>query len=115
MTTHAALIERLRKIQTYGNYSEYKEYGRTIDEAIAALQADAKDAWVPVSERLPQHGGRYLVWLASTDTGETIGVRNYVSSCRAWDGRVADVITAWSALQLPPPYAAIDTAAGDAG
>jgi hypothetical protein len=35
------LSERLREIQTYGNYAEYKAYNQTIDEACKAVEVVA--------------------------------------------------------------------------
>ena len=60
--------------------------------------------WIPCSERLPEHGGRYLISaLDGIQTRTTVAP--YLPRCKAWTmtGRMAYwKVIAW--MPLPEPY-----------
>ena len=60
--------------------------------------------WIPCSERLPEHGGRYLISVLDGINRRTT-VAPYLPRCKAWamNGRMAYwKVIAW--LPLPEPY-----------
>lgn len=57
--------------------------------------------WIPVTERLPEEAGTYLVTLEYKEHGTGITTLWFHGSL-GWDMRVADVVTAW--MPLPKPY-----------
>jgi hypothetical protein len=58
--------------------------------------------WVPVSERLPEKIGTYLVTLEYKEHGIGITTLWYHGKGIGWDLRVADEVIAWQ--PLPEPY-----------
>ena len=64
--------------------------------------------WIPCSERLPEHGGRYLISvLDGIDRRTTIAP--YLPRCKAWSmtGRMAYwKVIAW--MELPKAYCGAD-------
>lgn len=76
---------------------------RTYDDGYAHGIADAMK-WIPCSERLPEHGGRYLISVLDGINRRTT-VAPYLPRCKAWamNGRMAYwKVIAW--LPLPEPY-----------
>ena len=74
-----------------------------LDKAYEMGKADAI-RWIPCSERLPEHGGRYLISVLDGINRRTT-VAPYLPRCKAWamNGRMAYwKVIAW--LPLPEPY-----------
>lgn len=77
-------------------------------EGIEALMAEGEiydieySPWIPVSERLPEKIGTYLVTLDYKEHGKGITTLWYHGKGIGWDLRVADVVVAWQ--PLPEPY-----------
>ena len=68
------------------------------------LPAQPEQRWIPCSERLPEHGGRYLISVLDGINRRTT-VAPYLPRCKAWamNGRMAYwKVIAW--LPLPEPY-----------
>ena len=66
--------------------------------------AQPEQQWIPCSERLPEHGGRYLISVLDGINRRTT-VAPYLPRCKAWtmNGRMAYwKVIAW--LPLPEPY-----------
>ena len=78
---------------------EYTDYGEFLVAAIEALQEPQVGGWIPVSERLPDVTGNYLViskgstWVANWFNGTWWGIEK---KCRWTD------VEAWQ--PLPEPY-----------
>lgn len=89
-----------------------------IDEALARVfkepcgelilrkvpSAQPEQRWIPCSERLPEHGGRYLISVLDGINRRTT-VAPYLPRCKAWTmtGRMAYwKVIAW--MPLPEPY-----------
>ena len=79
-------------------------------ESIEALMAAGEiydieyQQWIPCSERLPEHGGRYLISVLDGINRRTT-VAPYLPRCKAWTmtGRMAYwKVIAW--MPLPEPY-----------
>ena len=69
-----------------------------------APSAQPEQQWIPCSERLPEHGGRYLISVLD-GTNRRTTVAPYLPRCKAWamNGRMAYwKVIAW--LPLPEPY-----------
>lgn len=76
---------------------------RAYDDGYAHGIADAMK-WIPCSERLPEHGGRYLISVLDGINRRTT-VAPYLPRCKAWTmtGRMAYwKVIAW--MPLPEPY-----------
>ena len=76
---------------------------RTYDDGYAHGIADAIK-WIPCSDRLPEHGGRYLISVLDGINRRTT-VAPYLPRCKAWamNGRMAYwKVIAW--MPLPHPY-----------
>ena len=76
---------------------------RTYDDGYAHGIADAMK-WISCSERLPEHGGRYLISVLDGINRRTT-VAPYLPRCKAWTmtGRMASwQVIAW--MPLPEPY-----------
>ena len=76
---------------------------RAYDDGYAHGIADAMK-WISCSERLPEHGGRYLISVLDGINRRTT-VAPYLPRCKAWamNGRMAYwMVIAW--LPLPEPY-----------
>ena len=66
--------------------------------------AQPEQRWIPCSERLPEHGGRYLISVLDGINRRTT-VAPYLPRCKAWamNGRMAYwKVIAW--MPLPEPY-----------
>lgn len=75
-----------------------------IYEAIKGLPSAQPERWIPCSERLPEHGGRYLISVLDGINRRTT-VAPYMPRCKAWTmtGRMAYwKVIAW--MPLPTPY-----------
>ena len=68
---------------------------------------EESDRWIPVSERLPEEMGTYLVTLEYKEHGKGITTLWYHGKQIGWDLRVADVVIAWK--PLPKPYESEDS------
>ena len=73
-----------------------------IDMAIKALGKDTNvpTKWIPVSERLPERGGHYLVTEKISEECWFVGIAPYRSTCERWFGD--NEVTAW--MPLPEPW-----------
>ena len=114
--THLQAINLLKGLeQSLDDYCELNDEGKTAFRmAIAALElfgnseqltsAQSEQQWIPCSERLPEHGGRYLISVLDGINRRTT-VAPYLPRCKAWamNGRMAYwKVIAW--LPLPEPY-----------
>ncbi len=69
------------------------------DRVVKALSADA--GWIPVSERLPEKSGWYLVTIRGYETVTDVSL--YSADGSAWgDVSTKQKVTAW--MPLPEPY-----------
>ena len=100
------LIERQAAIDALYEH-EYSEYC-PLDEVSTILNdllpAQPEQQWIPCSERLPEHGGRYLISVLDGINRRTT-VAPYLPRCKAWTmtGRMAYwKVIAW--MPLPEPY-----------
>lgn len=73
---------------------EFNTFIEAVNMAIKALEAQADGKWISVSERLPEEGGRYLVYTWSHE----IETAQYVDGY--WN--IKTPISAW--MPLPEPY-----------
>ena len=73
---------------------EFNTFIEAVNMAIKALEAQADGKWISVSERLPEEGGRYLVYSWSHE----IETAQYVDGY--WN--IKTPISAW--MPLPEPY-----------
>jgi hypothetical protein len=82
-----------------------------LDMAIKALEQEPK--WIPISERLPESSGVYIVsrWFSDGEESAILTDANYYDGCGEWynDNRinwgrelVTKKIVAW--MPLPDPY-----------
>ena len=81
--------------------SDFEDACCAIDDA---LEVEPEPQWIPCSERLPEHGGRYLISVLD-GTNRRTTVAPYLPRCKAWamNGRMAYwKVIAW--LPLPEPY-----------
>ena len=60
--------------------------------------------WIPVTKRLPEKMGTYLVTLEYKEHGKGTTTLWYHGKGIGWDLRVADVVTAW--MPMPEGYRA---------
>ena len=76
-----------------------------IERGVYSLpSAQPEQRWIPCSERLPEHGGRYLISVLD-GTNRRTTVAPYLPRCKAWTmtGRMAYwKVIAW--MPLPEPY-----------
>lgn len=90
--------EAAKELQDYAENS-WGELNEAFELAIAALQEPQVGGWIPVSERLPDVTGNYLViskgstWVANWFNGTWWGIEK---KCRWTD------VEAWQ--PLPEPY-----------
>ena len=69
--------------------------------AIEALSAEAVQGWIPISERLPEKDGWYLVTVQGYETVTDVSL--YSADGSAWgDVSTKQKVTAW--MPLPKPY-----------
>lgn len=73
---------------------EFNTFIEAVNMAIKALEAQADGKWIAVSERLPEEGGRYLVYTWSHEIETALYVDGY------WN--IKTPISAW--MPLPEPY-----------
>ncbi len=83
------------------NHGGFTEKIKSFEMAIAALETQQKDKWIPVSERLPKNEGNYVI--AFRKSGE-ICVAWYEEAEETWetDACYLDNVLAW--MPLPEPY-----------
>lgn len=100
-------IDRQAAIDACHNYEDGKEayaYGYVVEERLKRLpSAQPEQRWIPCSERLPEHGGRYLI-SALDGINRRTTVAPYLPRCKAWamTGRMAYwKVIAW--MSLPEP------------
>lgn len=85
----------------------------TIDACKGAIELLEQTRWIPVSERLPESGGIYIVsrWFSDGEESAILTDTNYYDGCGEWynDNRinwdrklVTNKIVAW--MSLPEPY-----------
>ena len=67
-----------------------------------AIESLEQTRWIPVSERLPDAIGTYLVTLDYKEHGTGVTTLWFHNKEIGWDLRVADVVIAW--MPLPQPY-----------
>lgn len=96
--TNKEAIERLKVLTDY----EYNEDLEALELAIKTLEGRPTGKWIPVSERLPEKMGSYLVTLEYKEHGTGVTTLWYHGEGIGWDLRVADVVIAW--MPLPQPY-----------
>lgn len=84
-------------------YDEYIVYdnGKSIEDLISELPS-AQPHWIPVTERLPDEMGTYLVTLDYKEHGTGVMSLWFHNEEIGWDLRVADEVTAW--MPLPTPW-----------
>ena len=78
--------------------------GICIQRIVELPSAQPEQRWISCSERLPEHGGRYLISVLDGINRRTT-VAPYLPRCKAWTmtGRMAYwKVIAW--LPLPEPY-----------
>ena len=77
--------------------------GICIQRIVDLPSAQLEQRWIPCSERLPEHGGRYLISVLDGINRRTT-VAPYLPRCKAWamNGRMAyRKVIAW--MPLPEP------------
>ena len=87
-----------------GEVAERNQWRRDVAAIKALPSAQPKQQWISCSERLPEHGGRYLISVLDGINRRTT-VAPYLPRCKAWamNGRMAYwKVIAW--LPLPEPY-----------
>ena len=107
LISRQAAIDAIRaSTSKYTGFMEMEMY--TDDDAVEAIEglpsAQPEQRWIPCSERLPEHGGRYLISVLDGINRRTT-VAPYLPRCKAWTmtGRMAYwKVIAW--LPLPDPY-----------
>ena len=107
LISRQAAIDAIRaSTSKYTGFMEMEMY--TDDDAVEAIEAlpsvQPEQQWIPCSERLPEHGGRYLISVLDGINRRTT-VAPYLPRCKAWamNGRMAYwKVIAW--LPLPEPY-----------
>lgn len=69
-------------------------------ETARAEKAEAENRWIPVSEKLPEYGGNYLV-CHNCKSGKQVLMRRFYETCPS--AFLADkTITHWMPLPAPP-------------
>ena len=69
-------------------------------EALIDKDIDVPNKWIPVSEKMPERGGYYLVTEKISEECWFVGLAPYRSTCERWFGD--HEVTAW--MPLPEPY-----------
>lgn len=74
-------------------------------DKLMAMITDRPQGWIPVSERLPEESGNYLIAIADSNykNGQFFEISWFYPSNHTWSFRNANVI-AW--MPLPEPYKA---------
>lgn len=88
-----------QEIQTWENECQSKH---PIKEALYAARRalEQESRWIPITERLPNKSGRYLV---SYNSGY-VAMALYYESVSKWGATTTERIVAW--MPLPQPYKA---------
>ena len=89
---HSAVLEELKK-----RAKEYEKLKEALEVAIKALEEKEADRWIPVSERLPEYSGLYLI---SVD--DVVTVANFTGAYFMHRGGGRVEVYAWKSL--PKPY-----------
>ena len=113
-----AAIEAIDILKRNYPSSCFEELCKAVDIAIKALSAQPENDWIPISERLPEANGRYLVTRGLNACGSLwnrIYIANYsdlmgIKSVRGWwrgnvgksDFERLNDVLAW--MPLPEPY-----------
>lgn len=100
LDTAVELIDSAPTIEAYTKDDMTKEYLKGYNDCKDIIQPTGK--WIPISERLPDKMGTYLVTLEYKEHGQGITTLWYHGEDIGWDLRVADVVVAW--MPLPEPY-----------
>ena len=104
MTKREALkkMQAVKAYMTSGNpIWSVTEMGEAFDMAIEALTSAQPQRWIPVSERLPEESGRYLISVLD-GVGKRTTVASYQPRYKAWTmtGRMAYwKVVAWMPLR----------------
>lgn len=102
------LISRQAVLEIQAKYAEHvgaTKFWQMRDDIKALPSVTPKQTrWIPVSERLPEKMGAYLVTLEYKEHGLGITTLWFHGSEIGWDLRVADIVIAW--MPLPEPYMA---------
>lgn len=89
----------------YGKPTLDYESGKHVMKHLEQMpSSQPEQQWIPCSERLPEHGGRYLISVLD-GTNRRTTVAPYLPRCKAWTmtGRMAYwKVIAW--MPLPEPY-----------
>jgi len=93
-----AAIEAVKKIPDLTVYA----YWSFLDTLNNLPSAQSKQQWIPVTERLPDKMGTYLVTLDYKEHGTGVMSLWFHNEEIGWDLRVADEVTAW--MPLPEPW-----------
>lgn len=101
------LKERITYIEKDGYVDLAPEFTEAMKMAISALEKQGQEKWIPVTERLPEEDGEYLVTYEKgypEDYGfEPIGIAPFEVDCEGFGSEWVDIpVTAWR--PLPEPY-----------
>ena len=100
MTKEDAMLHMiLRREELKHSVGDLDEDIKAFDMVIESLE---QTRWIPVSERLPDAIGTYLVTLDYKEHGTGVTTLWFHNKEIGWDLRVADVVIAW--MPLPQPY-----------
>jgi hypothetical protein len=105
LISRQAVIDLLKQMRKDGDMVPWE--GKNVFARIrkfSSAQADVPDIhvgkWIPVSERLPEHGGYYIVTEMISEESWFVGVVLYRGTCERWFTDYE--VTAW--MPLPEPY-----------
>jgi hypothetical protein len=79
----------------------YESVCKAINE-LPSVKNTKAGHWIPVSERLPEEMGTYLVTLEYKKYGTVVATLWFHNKEIGWDSRVGYAVTAW--MPLPKPY-----------
>lgn len=77
------------------------DFQRMVEEA-PTVETVPAEKWIPITERLPNKSGRYLV---SYDSGY-VAMALYYESVSKWGSTTTERIVAW--MPLPEPYKGVN-------